>query len=97
MLICVCGNLWKESSLVQFSPTSQLEAVTVPQNDVPSALLGTEEARNTAALWVISEMSWAPPGYCVRKNFLWGTGGTRVHEVNGKLTSKRLQRNTCGL
>lgn len=56
MLICVRGNLWKESGLVQFSPTSQLEATTVPQNSIPSALLGAEEARNTAALWVISEM-----------------------------------------
>lgn len=92
VLIRVGGTSWKKSS-VQFS---QLEAVTVPQNGLPSAaLLHSGEIRNTAALWVVPERemgtSRAP---C--KNFPWGPGGTGVHEVNGTLTVKRLHRNTCG-
>lgn len=40
---------------VEFNPASQIAAVSVPRNTVPSALLGSGEVRNTAAPWVTPE------------------------------------------
>lgn len=69
VLLCAVGSLWKESD-IQLKPANHLEAITVPLNSVPSALLGCGEVRNTAVLWVISKTQF-PLVHHVCKNFPW--------------------------